>query len=675
MTRQVLDLTGLDAQDGWRGAVLIDPALIVGGGVAYLRHVERVGNSIRVRLGASETDDPLDAGPQFTTALERADEAFTFVGSDGATLVLKGPGHLDNTFADFVEPYFWTPDNGAAMNAWFLDRTGAFTLTLDDGMVPVVEIRGAAAAGAAETAATVARVALAVLALQGAAAAGAAETAATVDQVQLALADFDTTGLEVDMLALLRAGAGSAGNGGVGTIFALPPRGVVGALLDGDIGLGPDDEHITRIRRRSSTLAFNDNGPLSLADYFGAGGDGADLTLTIQTTAGLASFPASSASNAGDNFLQFRPTDPDNVALIRAIADGQSFIVAFTRPAPVEIAVSGAAAAGEAHAAATVARLVPAVRALAGTAAAGAAQARAHVRAAMLPVRALRGSAAAGAAEAVARVSAIRALRGLAAAGAAQVRARVRAVMPPVRAVRGAAAAGGAEATARMAAVRMLRGRAAAGRAQARVRLTRIGHVDLRGVAASGAPQARARVAAASVYAVRGRARAGRPIVLARLRATAAGVLYERSLRASAPADRLLTALEIVHPAVARPVRVVNDTVGRTIEGNDYVALRFDARLADDIAGQAPQAELAIDNVGRALTQWIEATGGGIGATVRVLQVLAVPDPPVEWEATLDVAAMTVDQERVSARLGFDPLLGRAAVALRHDPQTSPGLF
>ena len=39
------------------------------------------------------------------------------------------------------------------------------------------------------------------------------------------------------------------------------------------------------------------------------------------------------------------------------------------------------------------------------------------------------------------------------------------------------------------------------------------------------------------------------------------------------------------------------------------------------------------------------------------------------------MAAMTVDQERVTARLGFDPLLGRNAVTLRHDPQTSPGLF
>ena len=582
MTRQVLDLTSLDPQSGWRGAVLIDPALIAGGGVAYLRHIERVGNSIRVRLGASETDDPIDVGPQFTSALERADGALTFVGTGGATLVLKGPGHLDNTFADFVEPYFWTPDNGAEMNAWFANRTGSFTLMLDDGIVPVVEIRGAAAAGAAETTATVARVAPAVLALRGAAAAGAAETAATVDRVQLALADFDTTGLEVDMLALLRAGSG-----GGGTLFALPPRGVVGALLGGDIGLGPDDEHITRIRRRGGdSLAFNDNGPLSLADYFGPGGDGADLTLYVQTVAGVGSLPVSMATSAGGNFIQFGPLGSALDALVDDIADGHRFIVAFARPAPVEIAVSGTAAAGEAH-----------------------------------------------------------------------------------------AAAGGAEAAARVSAIRMLRGLAEAGRAQARVRLTRIGHLQLRGLATSGAPQVRARVAAASVYAVRGRARAGRPIVLARLRATAAGVLYERSLRDSAPSDRLLTALEIVHPAVARPVRVVNDTVGRTIEGNDYVALRFDARLADDIAGQAPQAELAIDNVGRALTQWIEATGGGIGATVRVLQVLAVPDPPVEWEATLDVAAMTVDQERVSARLGFDPLLGRAAVALRHDPQTSPGLF
>ena len=177
------------------------------------------------------------------------------------------------------------------------------------------------------------------------------------------------------------------------------------------------------------------------------------------------------------------------------------------------------------------------------------------------------------------------------------------------------------------------------------------------------------------VRAIRGAAAAGAPAALARVSARDSAGLFARWQRESAPTDRVLTALEIRHPAVALPVRVVNDTENRRIEGNEYIALRFDARLADDIAGQAPQAELAIDNIGRELTQWIEAAGGGIGATVRVMLVLAVPNPPVEWELTLDVAGIAVDQERVTARLGFDPLLGAAAVRLRHDPQTSPGLF
>ena len=160
MTRQVLDLTGLNHQSGWRGAVLLDPALIVGGGVAYLRHIERVGNSIRVRLAATETDDPLDTGPHFTQEFEAADEAFTFVGTDAATVTLKGPDHGDNTFADPSEPYFWTPDNGAQMNAWFANRSGDFTLTLDDG-VERHDVGGTAAAGAVETAARVRAIRLA----------------------------------------------------------------------------------------------------------------------------------------------------------------------------------------------------------------------------------------------------------------------------------------------------------------------------------------------------------------------------------------------------------------------------------------------------------------------------------------------------------------------------------
>ena len=415
----------------------------------------------------------------------------------------------------------------------------------------------------------------------GAAAAGGAETRARIEVVPaLALSDFDGRGLEFDVLALIRAGSGSGG-----TIYASPPRGAVGALLDGELGLGADEAAITRIRRRNGTmLAINDNDPLSLAAYFSPGGAGADLTLYIQTHDGAASFPAGDHGREGGNMIQFGPLAAGLLSLIDDIADGERFIFALARPARTVVETRGVAEAGAPQARARVLRVTPAIRTVRGTAAAGATHATAYVRA--LPVRSLHGAAAAGSAQARVRldIAYVRALRGLAAAGRAQVSARIERVRP-------------------------------------------------------------------------------------------ADIRYRRALREAAPADRLLTALEISHPAIAQPVRVINDTQGRAIEGNDYVALRFDARLADDIAGQAPQAELAIDNVGRALTQWIEATGGGVGASVRVMQVLDIDDPPVEWEVTLDVAGMAVDQERVTARLGFDPLLGRAAVTLRHDPQTSPGLF
>ena len=570
-----LDLRG----EGWEGAVLIDPNLIDGGADAYLRYIRDVGTSIQVQLSETADGSPDEAGLQFSAVFETAAAAFTFVAEDASSLILKGPGHADNTFADPDEPYFWTPDNGAEMQTWFnATRHSEATLTLDDGLGPIVAVRGRASAGALEATGRVDRV------------------------PALTLADFDTGGLELDVLALIRAGAGPQQ-----TIFAAPPRGTVGALLEGELGLGARNVPITRIRRRNGTmLLINDNEPLSLADYFSAGGDGADLTLYVQTLDGMASLPVTALGRGGGNYVQFGPIGTAFDAILDGIDAGDRFIFAFARAAPLAVAVRGAAGAGWALVTARVIRVTPAVRTIQGTAVANAPDARGTVLA-----------------------SRVRHVGGVVAAGETVARGHV----APIR-------------------VHAIRGRAP-----------------------SGSPWTRARVAVATVRAIRAKVQAGGAVAPARVRAAASTRLYERNLRESAPADRLLIALEIVHPAVAQPVRVVNDTEGRTIEGNAYVALRFDARLADDIAGQAPQAELAIDNVGRALTQWIEATGGGVGATVRVMLVLSLPDPPVEWEVTLDVAQMTVDQERVTARLGFDPLLGRNAVTLRHDPQTSPGLF
>ena len=152
---------------------------------------------------------------------------------------------------------------------------------------------------------------------------------------------------------------------------------------------------------------------------------------------------------------------------------------------------------------------------------------------------------------------------------------------------------------------------------------------------------------------------------------------WHRAATALSPEAVLVNAVEITHPDVAAPVRAVNDTVSRVIEGNVYPALRFEPRLADDVEGRAPRAELAIDNAGQVLTQWVELSGGGAGAKVRLLEISVSPtrDPIVEWEMTLSAESMRVTQGRVVARIGFPSVRGRAAVIARHDPFRSPGLF
>ena len=58
---------------------------------------------------------------------------------------------------------------------------------------------------------------------------------------------------------------------------------------------------------------------------------------------------------------------------------------------------------------------------------------------------------------------------------------------------------------------------------------------------------------------------------------------------------------------------------------------------------------------------------------MRIMQLL--DGGSIEWETTLDVERIADDSERLVARLGFNPGLGRPAVAKRHDPRTTPGIF
>ena len=146
----------------------------------------------------------------------------------------------------------------------------------------------------------------------------------------LSVADFDQGGLQAVVLASFDAG-GSA------TLYSASDSrwGASGTLVEGEVDID-DNTSITRVmlpNSDGSLLRLNDNGGLTLRDFFGQSGPGADLTVWVQTSAGTASFAASDVRSAGSNYVNFNVPASER-AILSGIDTGDRFMLALTRPAP-----------------------------------------------------------------------------------------------------------------------------------------------------------------------------------------------------------------------------------------------------------------------------------------------------------------------------------------------------
>lgn len=150
---------------------------------------------------------------------------------------------------------------------------------------------------------------------------------------------------------------------------------------------------------------------------------------------------------------------------------------------------------------------------------------------------------------------------------------------------------------------------------------------------------------------------------------------FKATVNSTGATEAPLLLLEIAHADLAQPIRVVNDNQDLLRDGHTFTAMAFRATMPDDSEERLPRAALSIDNVGRELTQWLELSGGGQGATVRMIQVLrSVPDL-IEWEVTLDINDVRIDMLEVSGSLGFDDILNLPAIPLTYRPDVAPGIF
>ena len=165
----------------------------------------------------------------------------------------------------------------------------------------------------------------------------------------LTLADFDQAGRQFDVLALIEAGTVEAGT--AYGLWARSPRDAVGSLLDGEADIDGDAEPLTRLRWNDvdDVLILNDNGVTDLGAYFTTGGDGEDLTISIQDVDGVASETVAAGFLAGGgNFLQLQVTAA-LAARVQNIDTGDRFIFALWRSdATPAVALAGGVVGGAA---------------------------------------------------------------------------------------------------------------------------------------------------------------------------------------------------------------------------------------------------------------------------------------------------------------------------------------
>ena len=150
---------------------------------------------------------------------------------------------------------------------------------------------------------------------------------------------------------------------------------------------------------------------------------------------------------------------------------------------------------------------------------------------------------------------------------------------------------------------------------------------------------------------------------------------YKSTLAEVNATEAPLILLEINHPQLSQPVRVVNDTQDLLSNGNTYIGFPFRCILPDDFESQLPKARLSIDNVSRDLMYWIETSNGGQGSTATFKQVMRSNPDLIEWEIQMSLFNVNVTMQEISAELGFENLFGKPAVSFRYTPTNSPGLW
>lgn len=136
-----------------------------------------------------------------------------------------------------------------------------------------------------------------------------------------------------------------------------------------------------------------------------------------------------------------------------------------------------------------------------------------------------------------------------------------------------------------------------------------------------------------------------------------------------------IIAVQIDHPDLEVPIRIVNDKSDITINSDVYTACGLNITLPDQPQSGLPSGQLALDNVNKDLMFWLEESNGARGATATFLIVRRSDPDTIESQMTLFFQSITATQQTVQGDLTLDDIFNRSGMPFIYRPSTAPGLF
>ena len=141
----------------------------------------------------------------------------------------------------------------------------------------------------------------------------------------------------------------------------------------------------------------------------------------------------------------------------------------------------------------------------------------------------------------------------------------------------------------------------------------------------------------------------------------------------AAESDLPLVLLKIDHADINPPIRVVNNKVDITSNGDVFVAFAFSITLPDIIEGAPPRAQLRIDNVSREIGEAIRAISSPAAVTIQVVRQDDTDTIEASWPA-MRLTNVRYNALTVRGDLEFEDLTAEPYPWPTFSPAEFPGL-